>query len=208
MREILFRGKRTDTGEWVEGHYVCIAEIYHYIFTGKIDLTGGKVKEEKYLVDPKTVGQFTGLYYKTKWEDLTGKEKTDFYKSLHTEDGKTVKYSDVRSVAHLWKGKKLFEGDILRNRRKGEVRVVVFSESSFQAKKYLPIKSEYSYPMDGEEDFWLKEWDVVGNIHDNPEFLEKGNLPEVQKEVERHSFFDLGHAEVLEYYKNKNKEDT
>lgn len=29
MREILFRGKRIDNGEWVEGHYV------RYGYTGK-----------------------------------------------------------------------------------------------------------------------------------------------------------------------------
>lgn len=35
MREILFRGKRVDNGEWVEGYYAPIGE-YHYILTGRV----------------------------------------------------------------------------------------------------------------------------------------------------------------------------
>lgn len=61
MREILFRGKRTDNGEWVKGFYVCIPDT-HYIMTGKFDsLTNGIINSEAYKVDPSTVGQFTGL---------------------------------------------------------------------------------------------------------------------------------------------------
>ena len=60
-REILFRGKRTDNGEWVKGFYVCVPDT-HYIMTGKFDsLTNGIINSEAYKVDPDTVGQFTGL---------------------------------------------------------------------------------------------------------------------------------------------------
>lgn len=61
MREILFRGKRVDNGEWVKGFYVCIPDT-HYIMTGKFDsLTNGIINSEAYKVDPDTVGRFTGL---------------------------------------------------------------------------------------------------------------------------------------------------
>lgn len=55
MREILFRGKRLDNGEWVEGVYFpenieCLATIFH----GELNTLGD-------YVDPATVGQFTGL---------------------------------------------------------------------------------------------------------------------------------------------------
>lgn len=60
MREILFRGKRVDNGEWVEGYYVCVGNKYHYILSGKIDLLNG-VGFEKYEVIPETVSQYPGL---------------------------------------------------------------------------------------------------------------------------------------------------
>lgn len=58
MREILFRGKRVDNGEWVQG-YIC-----RYGWTGK---------EKDYIIpdyasalytfkiDPETIGQYTGV---------------------------------------------------------------------------------------------------------------------------------------------------
>ena len=65
MCEILFRGKRMDNGEWVEGYYYkakyCRTddELCDYI-------TVPHPKEynepsSHYIVDPETVGQYTGL---------------------------------------------------------------------------------------------------------------------------------------------------
>lgn len=60
MREILFRGKRSDTGDWVKGFYVQKPNPFS---------EGGKpirhcivdLPPFGYDVDPETVGQFTGL---------------------------------------------------------------------------------------------------------------------------------------------------
>jgi uncharacterized phage protein (TIGR01671 family) len=58
MREILFRAKRKDTGEWVEGFYFESFTEIPYIMTLHDHILG---MTEFYEVDPATVGQFTGL---------------------------------------------------------------------------------------------------------------------------------------------------
>lgn len=63
-REILFKAKRKDNGEWVEGYYLNIAKINHFICTGKIKLDGalkGVIAPEMYEIDPDTICQYTGL---------------------------------------------------------------------------------------------------------------------------------------------------
>lgn len=58
MREILFRGKRTDNGVWVEGYLIhdefCNT---HIPYIGYLTIDGCNVAS----VIPKTVGQYTGL---------------------------------------------------------------------------------------------------------------------------------------------------
>lgn len=60
MREILFRGKRIDSGEWVEGGYRH-EKVGAYLTAVFIiePLTSGVW--EHHRVDPSTVGQYTGL---------------------------------------------------------------------------------------------------------------------------------------------------
>lgn len=60
MHKILFKGIRVDNGEWVEGYYVTIGEKYHYILTGKLDITQGYPEFEHFSIVPETAGQYTG----------------------------------------------------------------------------------------------------------------------------------------------------
>lgn len=58
MRKILFRGKRTDNGEWVQGypcHYGWIGKEKDYIIP---DYASALYTAE---IDPETVGQYTGV---------------------------------------------------------------------------------------------------------------------------------------------------
>lgn len=60
-REILFRGKRIDNKEWVEGYYVPIANSLHLIYTGKFEIKRGGIYLDQVPVFSETVGRFTGL---------------------------------------------------------------------------------------------------------------------------------------------------
>ena len=101
MREILFRGKRLDTGEWVEGD----------LWNGKSALVfardgcpGGPSWNE---VDPATVGQFTGLL------DKNGKRifEGDIVHYLY-EPGKGYWNSDQNSVIE-WRSTGFFMRGIM-----------------------------------------------------------------------------------------------
>lgn len=54
MREIIFRGKRTDNGEWIEGDYLTARD-------GGVRIAGGKYHSTIFRVDSDTVCQYTGL---------------------------------------------------------------------------------------------------------------------------------------------------
>lgn len=146
MREILFRGKRMDNGEWVEGYYAPIGE-YHYILTGRLELVP-YLGFEHFLVNPDTVGRFTGL-------------------------------TDRNGV-------KIFEGDIIRWHDNtelsvgGQIAEVCFgkyrdADSAFDDVYAIGF---YLRTSGGEcvTICWLDEYkndfDIIGNIYDNPELME------------------------------------
>lgn len=58
MREILFRGKRVDNGEWAYGWFYSVKNAFNekHILKIIIDVHGNET-----FVNPETVGQYTGL---------------------------------------------------------------------------------------------------------------------------------------------------
>lgn len=62
MREILFRGKRQDNGEWVYGAYYGLCRMTNKAGDfGYAHLIRQSNDEPLYRVDPETVGEYTGL---------------------------------------------------------------------------------------------------------------------------------------------------
>ena len=132
MREILFRGKRIDNGEFTYGNIMiprfggetCIVE------------QDAPFHSFVYEVAPSTIGQFTGLTDKN--------------------------------------GKKIFEGDIvepvlIEGTHQGFSwgrQVVVFDRGAFGLKsRREEITPMCNYAAN-------VQFEVIGNIHDNPELLE------------------------------------
>lgn len=156
MRDILFRGKAVESGEWHFGMFC--AENYHAespcIMPHYKDQT---VDPFDWKVDPETVGQFTSLYDKN--------------------------------------GTKIFEGDIIRmNQCQEDLAEVCFgefkcidmeTESATDTVigwyyKVIPTDAlsqvePFSLPFQMNE-HWAKacSYEVIGNIHDNPELLKGG----------------------------------
>lgn len=66
MREILFRGKRLDNGEWITGHLLRYGDGRARIVPNNTDIFCFEKDESiiqtvAHRVDPKTVGQYTGF---------------------------------------------------------------------------------------------------------------------------------------------------
>lgn len=57
MREILFRGKRIENGEWIEGFYAKSGDKHFILIDNGV--AGGYVKMKEVI--PETVEQYTGL---------------------------------------------------------------------------------------------------------------------------------------------------
>ena len=58
MREVLFRGKRTDNGEWVKGYLYITHTGAHEIGSYDAEIN---IERLTFDVIPETVGQYTGL---------------------------------------------------------------------------------------------------------------------------------------------------
>lgn len=134
MREIVFRAKRIDNGEWIKGWYYQkpnpLSEdgepIRHYI---------SPAPPFGWEIDPDTVGQYTGF-----------KDKN---------------------------GVKIFEGDICDHvyqaypRRFFNRGIIFYDEEHARFAHMLQSMN----PELGR--ITTEAWEVVGNIHDNPELLKE-----------------------------------
>ena len=156
-REILFKAKRKDNGEWVEGQYVYITNpltedgkpIKHLICNGTSIFND--------LIDPVTLCQYTGLHDNTKWGDLTEAEKESFLSDWNYREDRKNKIED-------WSGRKIWENDILVEKHKGIVTIkyrVVFDLE--EGAWMLETKSGARYGIGAANQ---RNSEVCGNIFD------------------------------------------
>ena len=108
MREILFKAKRKDSNEWVEGYYAKLGygkNIKHFIIQN-VFLQEDISYFEDIEINPNTLSQYTGLNDNTKWDELTELEKELFLSNWNYQEDRKNKVED-------WKGKKIWENDII-----------------------------------------------------------------------------------------------
>lgn len=148
MREIKFRGKRTDNGEWVYGNLIYSSDAvkeYEAIIVPQKDADGfttdyasnGENKESYgfdnwFCVIPETVGQSTGLHDKN--------------------------------------GKEIYEGDIVYTTYPHCHAIVTWDTTRFIGYT-IEYESKIIY-VDRIDKNNKSALEVIGNIHSNPELLE------------------------------------
>jgi uncharacterized phage protein (TIGR01671 family) len=140
MREIRFRGRRIDNGEWVHGSLHTIQGDPYIIAkdTGHFSISHG---EEIFItayieaVDPATVGQYTGIHDKNGREIWEG----DIIKAVALANDHNQRGAITISAVEYWMGNACLKIT------------------------YIPL-----YPFIVDHSF-----EVIGNIHDNPDLLAK-----------------------------------
>lgn len=130
MRNITFRGKRLDNGEWVEGDYFrkYIYDRYdngslHHLIGWQVTDNDGEKFNDYEDVDPDTVGQYTGL--------------KDRY------------------------GDRIWEGDLVKH---GDEVSAVFFDTENSCFDFKASNDPFAAQF-------FCDYEILGNIHDNPELL-------------------------------------
>ena len=109
MREILFKAKRKDSGEWVEGNLITNERNENQKYIGYIFDERNGVIEDFDLVEviPDTLCQYTGLTDKNGkkiWENDILRYSYDYDGSSFLKDGEEIKYRVGAVFWSEWRG--------------------------------------------------------------------------------------------------------
>lgn len=161
MREILFRGEKVDDSEWVVGNLMAsddALEGYEAIIIPKVNSDIYTTSESKtelgvckwYLVDPKTVCQYTGL------KDKHGKKifEADIIRYQYDNDDCPFPNKDTKKRI----GRVFFQS----------FRASFAVAEGRNGKDYIN-QDLFRYVQNG------NRVEVIGNIYDNPELLKEGD---------------------------------
>lgn len=136
MREILFKAKRIDNGEWVIGHYIPFGldvDIHYDIVFSKEDYIFDSESQQLIGIDIKTLCQYTGIkdkYGKMIFEndilefefEEIGKQKAVVYYNLEygsfllnviTDNFQFAKINDGIVIGNKFDNPELLEGEII-----------------------------------------------------------------------------------------------
>ena len=151
MREILFKGKRVDNGEWIEGFYCPVCFGYfpcRPAIVSKEEMDNGCWRPVE--VDPETIVQYTGLTDKNGEKIFDG----DIIKASGCDSTSisVVRYGEYQPRMFY----DLLEKYVFVSRPK-ELLYGLYCKS---------IKGEKMFLTNGS-----KIIEIIGNIYDNPELL-------------------------------------
>lgn len=163
MREILFRGRKTDDEKWVYGFYVhlyCISKDMetHRIYDHFAATDCGDFYPDWYEVDAATVGQYTGLLDKNGVRIFEG----DIIRMHGNKlDLAVIHFGEFGCV------------DVELEAKTDKVIGWYYKPLPTDAISQVePFCWEFQL-----NEMWVRESgiEVIGNIHDNPELLEGGD---------------------------------
>lgn len=153
-REIKFRGKRTDTGEWVYGDLIHGVGSKHgrmYILPVTHIYPKGCDNLDGWEVTPDTVGQFTGLL------DKNGKE---------IYEGDILGFATERKMGYQEDGVEIALSVVFGRANPNNDSISEYM--GFWAESNFGNRSSIGYQVE------CHGARVIGNIHDNPELLKGG----------------------------------
>lgn len=144
MREIIFKAKRKDNGEWVEGFYFCMvhddgSHVHHFIMPLGVDLSfGTPIEKIQVEIDANTICQYTGL------TDKNGNK-------IWENDVVVYDNSPYNVYCTPKTGKIAFRNGCL-----------CFKYWLYGSINYMPFSADL---------FFDRKCEVIGNIFDNPELI-------------------------------------